>query len=141
MSAAENKALVDRYIQEVWVEHNPEAIARFVAPDYQRHIAPGTPTLDSESQIERIKGFGAAFPDITIVVDDIIADDHGASFRATLNGTHLGDFAGVPATGRAIEVHLVDFMEIKDGKIVAQWGGPDMRDMLQQLGATLTMDG
>ncbi len=67
-------------------------------------------------------------------------DDHGASFRATLNGTHLGDFAGVPATGRAIEVYLVDFMEIKDGKIVAQWGGPDMRDMLQQLGATLTMD-
>jgi predicted ester cyclase len=50
------------------------------------------------------------------------ADDRGASFRATLNGTHLGDFAGVPATRRAIEVHLVDFMEIKDGKIVAQWG-------------------
>ena len=141
MSAAENKALVDRYIQEIWVERNPEAIARFVAPDYQRHMAPGAPALDLESQIERIKGFGAAFPDITIVVDDIIADDHGASFRATLNGTHLGDFAGVPASGRAIEVHLVDFMEIKDGKIVAQWGGPDMRDMLQQLGATLTVDG
>jgi steroid delta-isomerase-like uncharacterized protein len=141
VSAAENKALVDRYIQEIWVERNPEAIARFVAPDYKRHMAPGAPALDLESQIERIKGFGAAFPDITVVVDDIIADDHGASFRATLNGTQLGDFAGIPATGRAIEVHLVDFMEIKDGKIVAQWGGPDMRDMLQQLGATLTMDG
>jgi len=141
VSAAENNALVDRYIEEVWVERNPEAIARFVAPDCQLPIAPRAPALDPESQMERIKGLGAAFPDITIVVDDVIVDDHGASFRATMNGTHLGDFAGVPATGRAIEVHLVDFMEIKDGQIVAQWGGPDMRDMLQQLGATLTMDG
>ncbi len=139
MSADDNRALVERYIQEIWVERNPDAISRFTAPDYQRHMSPREAALDAESQIERIRGFGTAFPDIAVVVDDVIADDHGASFRATLQGTHLGDFAGIPATGRSIEVQLVDFMQIEDGKIVGQWGGPDMRDMVQQLGATLSL--
>ena len=93
MSADDNRALVERYIQEIWVERNPDAITRFVAPDYQRHMSPREAALDAESQIERVRGLGTAFPDIAIVVDDIIADDHGVSFRATLQATHLGDFA------------------------------------------------
>ena len=93
----------------------------------------------ADSQFERVRRLGTAYPDLAIVVDDIIADDHGVSFRATLQATHLGDFAGIPATGRSIEVQLVDFMQIEDGKIVGQWGGPDMRDMVQQLGATLSL--
>lgn len=125
--------MLDRYIQAVWVEGSPDAIADFVGDDYRRYGAPGDAPLDTAGQIERIRGFRAAFPDITIVVDDVIADDHGVAFRSTMQGTHLGDFAGVPGSGRAVLVQLVDFMEIGEGAIVAQWGGPDMHDLLRQL--------
>lgn len=133
-SADDNRALLDRYIQAVWVEGNPEAIADFVSADYRRYGAPDAAPLDIDAQIERIRGFRAAFPDITVVVDEVIADDHGVAFRATMQGTHLGEFAGVPGTGRQVIVQLVDFMAIEDGAIAAQWGGPDMHDLLRQLG-------
>ncbi|MDP8929056.1 MAG: ester cyclase [Actinomycetota bacterium] len=51
-------------------------------------------------------------------------------------GTHEGDFLGVAATGRRVEVNLVDLWRIADGRIVEQWGGPDTFDLLRQLGAT-----
>jgi predicted ester cyclase len=133
VSAEDNRALLDRYMQAVWVEANPEAITDFVSADYRRYGAPGAAPLDIAGQIERIRGFRAAFPDITVVLDDVIADDHGVAFRSTMQGTHLGDFAGVAGTGRSVLVQLVDFMEIRDGAIVAQWGGPDMHDLMRQL--------
>jgi predicted ester cyclase len=70
-----------------------------------------------------------------LVIDDVIADDHGVAFRSTMQGTHLGEFAGIPGTGRPVIVQLVDFMEIRDGLIAEHWGGPDLHDLMRQLGA------
>ena len=139
MSADDNKALLEGYLREVWTEGNPDAIGRYVAPDYQRHMSPMAPALDPATQVERIKGIRAAFPDISIVADDMIADEGGVAFRSTMRGTHLGEFLGIPPTARAIEVGLVDYIRIEDGKFVEQWGGPDMFDLLKQLGATFTV--
>jgi predicted ester cyclase len=139
VSADNNKALLEGYLREVWTEGNPDAIDRYVAPNYKRHMSPTSPPLDPATQVERIKGIRAAFPDISIVADDIIADDHGVAFRSTMKGTHLGEILGIPPTGRAIEVGLVDYIRIEDGKFVEQWGGPDMFDLLKQLGASFSV--
>jgi predicted ester cyclase len=85
-----------------------------------------------------LRAIRAAFPDVTIEADEIIADDHGVAFRSTFRGTHLGEFLGIPPTGKAIEVGLVDFIRIEEGRFVAQWGGPDLFDLVKQLGATFT---
>lgn len=138
MSAEANRALLDGYIDEVWVRDNPEGIERFVAPHYQRHMSPTTPPLDPKMQVERIKGFRAAFPDIDIVVHAVVAEEDHVAFHSTMRGTHLGEFLGIPPTGKTFEVNLVDFIRIEDGKFVEQWGGPDMLDLLKQLGASLT---
>lgn len=138
MSAVENRALLERYLNDVWAEGNPNAVERFAAPDYKRHGSPTAPPLDAAAQIERLKGIRAAFPDIVIEADEIIAADEGVTLRSTFRGTHLGEFFGIPATGKYVEVGLVDYFRIENGKFVDQWGGPDMFDLLRQIGASFT---
>ena len=139
MSAEDNKTLVEGYLRAVWAEGDLEAVERFAAPDYKRHVSPRTPPLDLTAQIERLRGIRAAFPDVTIDTDAIVGDDKGATLRSTMRGTHLGDFLDIPATGRTIEVGLVDYFRVEHGKFVDQWGGPDMFDLLKQLGASFSV--
>lgn len=57
--------------------------------------------------------------------------------RATQHGTHGGDFMGIPATGKKVTATIVDVIRIEDGQFAEQWGGPDVFDMLRQVGATV----
>lgn len=137
MAAGDNEKLLERYVQEVWDRGNPEAVALFASEDFRRHGRPGTEPLGRAGQIERLKGFRTAFPDISIEVDDAITRDNYIAFRSTMRGTHRGELMGIPPTGRQVTVQLVDMIRVEGGKFVEQWGGPDMLDLLRQLGATI----
>lgn len=137
MTAGDNEKLLERYVREVWEKGNPEAVTRFASEDFRRHGRPETEPLDLAGQIERLNGFRAAFPDITIEVDDVISSDTHICFRSTMRGTHEGDLMGIPPTGRQVTVQLVDMIRVEGGRFAEQWGGPDMLDLLRQLGATI----
>lgn len=137
MTAGDNDTLLERYVKEVWDKGNPEAVALFASEDFRRHGRPGTEPLDRSGQIERLKGFRTAFPDITIEVNAAITGDDYIAFRSTMRGTHRGELMGVPPTGRQVTVQLVDMIRVEGGRFVEQWGGPDMLDLLRQLGATI----
>jgi predicted ester cyclase len=92
--------------------------------------------LDVDSQIERLVGFREAFPDVTIAVEDLIVEADRVAFRSTMRGTHLGEFAGIQPTGRQVTVALMDLIRIEDGRFAEQWGGPDLFDLLRQLGVS-----
>ncbi|MDH3731486.1 MAG: ester cyclase [Acidimicrobiia bacterium] len=139
MSRADNRALLMSYMTEVWERGDPEAVALFADEDFRRHQSPTAGPLDRASQIERLKGFRQAFPDMTIEVEDVVVTDDRIAFRSTLRGTHLGPFMGIPATGRQVEVGLLDLIRIENGRFAEQWGGPDVYDLLTQLGATVTV--
>ena len=134
MPADENRKLLDRYIAEVWGEGDPEAVLRFAADDFKRHTAPGSAPLDRDAQIERLKGIRAAFPDITIEVEDVVGEGDKLVFRSTMRGTHQGEFLGIAPTGRTVVVGLLDLVRVEDGRFAEQWGGPDMLDLLRQIG-------
>ena len=133
MSSEQNKALLERYIEEVWHKENPGALDAFLAPDYQRHRSPHAPPLNLADQKQLLKGFRAAFPDIAITVEDVIAEGDKIAFRSTMHGTHQGEILGIAPTGRAVTFSLLDIIRIQDGKIAEQWGGPDLYDLARQL--------
>jgi steroid delta-isomerase-like uncharacterized protein len=138
MSVAENKLLLDRYITEVWDKGNVDAIRAFLSPAFHRHVSPLLPPLDLADQIERISGFRDAFPDVALTVEEVTAEDDRVAFRSTMRGTHLGEFGGMPPTGKQVTVGLLDVIRIEGGQFVEQWGGPDLFDLLRQLGVTYT---
>lgn len=140
MSTEENKQLLRRYITEVWENGNLEALKDFLAPGYLRHVSPTLPPLSLEEQIQRLTGFRAAFPDITLTVQEVMAENDRIAFRSTITGTHHGELAGLPPTGRRVRVGLVDIIRVEDGRFAEQWGGPNMADMFRQLGAVYRID-
>jgi predicted ester cyclase len=139
MSANANKTLLRRYIREVWEKQNPSAVRDFLASDYRRHTSPDAAALTLDDQVQRLVGFRSAFPDIQIVVEEVIAEGDHVAFRSTMRGTHEGELMGIAPTGKQVTVGLVDVIRVKDGKFVEQWGGPDLFDLLRQLGVAFTV--
>ncbi len=69
-------------------------------------------------------------------VQEIIASGDKTVARVTTTGTQTGDWMGMPASGRRVEVQLIDIMGFNEGGLIcAHWGVMDMLSMLQQLGA------
>jgi steroid delta-isomerase-like uncharacterized protein len=138
MTAEENKALVQRYIEEVWNRRNLGFIDEVLAPGYRRHLGPGSPPIDLQAQKKRLAGIMEAFPDIQLTVEDLFAEDDRVAFRVTFRGTHRGVFQGIAPTGKPILVSGLDIIRLEDGKFAEHWGGPDLLSWLQQVGAVVT---
>lgn len=76
-----------------------------------------------------------AFPDMRMDVQDVIASGDKVVFRARASGTHEGEFLGIPATGKRIDVQLVDIIRFgDDGLAHEHWGVFDTMAMMEQLG-------
>lgn len=138
MGSNVSRDLLERYFREVWGNGDADAVAQYLDASYVRHIAPALPPIDREQQVARLKNFRAAFPDIEIRLEAVVAEDDLVAFRSTMRGTHEGEFLGLAATGRTVTVGLIDIWRVANGCVVEQWGGPDMFDLLRQLGATFT---
>lgn len=138
MTTEGNKAQLQRYIERVWHLGELDAVDEFLSPSYRRHVSPESPPLGPAEQKQLLAGFRAAFPDITVTVDEAVAEGEIVAFRSTMRGTHKGEFLGIPPTGKQVTVGLVDMLRFEDGRFAEQWGGPNLLDMARQLGATLS---
>ena len=138
MSTEENKSLVQRYVEQLLNRGNMAVAGELLAPDYKRYISPTAEPLSVDVQKQRLAGIRAAFPDWHLTVEDMIADGDRVAFRATIRGTHKGTFQSIAPTGKAVTVSALDIVRIEKGKFVEHWGGPDLLNLLQQLGAVIS---
>jgi steroid delta-isomerase-like uncharacterized protein len=65
------------------------------------------------------------FPDLSITVEDLMAEGDRVAARVTMRGTHRGEFQGIAPTGKRVEVRAIDMFRISNGKIVEHWGHAD----------------
>ncbi len=86
-----------------------------------------------ESIREMIAGYHAAFSDMKVKIHDVIASDDRTVVRVSVTGTHIGEFAGIPATGKTVTFDGFTISRWKDGEIVEEWEGFDMAPVLEQL--------
>ncbi len=135
MSEDSSKALIREIIEEVWNKGNLEAVDRYFADEYiDRNPLPGqAPGREGYKQAVAI--IRAAFPDLHLVLEDILAEGDKAAFRYTMSGTHRGEFMGLPPTDRPFSVAGMIFVRIADGKAVERWANLDTLGLMQQLGA------
>ena len=83
-------------------------------------------------------GLRTAFPDLSVTLDTMVADDDSIAFAYTLTGTQDGPLDGLAPTGRKVKIRGLQISKFKDGKMVERWGSSDELGMLQQLGAAPT---
>ncbi|SDS35970.1 conserved hypothetical protein, steroid delta-isomerase-related [Friedmanniella luteola] len=80
----------------------------------------------------------AAFPDLKIEVEHLVADDDNVAFAYAVSGTHSGPFQGHEPTGRTFRVRGMQISRFADGKLVERWGSSDQLGILTQLGLSTT---
>ncbi len=90
--------------------------------------------LDREAFLQFGLEFCKAFPDTCHQFDEVIEEDNKVVTIGKFCGTHLGNFQGLPATGKSIEVEVMHVDRLVDGRIVSHWGQGNQAGMMKQLG-------
>ena len=116
----ENKAIVSRFLDELWNKQNLAIRDELAAPRY--------PSALSADAIR------AGFPDVRITVEDQIAEGNKVVTRWTMKGTHKGEYEGVAPTEKQVTMTGIFIHQVEDGKLVDRWNQGDQLGLLQQIG-------
>jgi steroid delta-isomerase-like uncharacterized protein len=141
MSANANKQLVRRAYEEVVISGSLDRLEELFHDDYLDHTQPpGWPT-DRAGLGQLVLYFHSAFPDIDVSFEQMVAEGDLVAYRQTFRATHQGEFFGVPATGKRVEMSGTHLMRIADGKLIEHWANNDDLGMLRQLGVIPSPEG
>ena len=133
-SPEENKAVVRRFIDEVFGAGSAAAVDELIAPDAVFHTYPfgDDPRTGMRAAIERVsKGLS----DSVFTVREVVAEGDLVSVRLTSAATQSGPFMGMPPTGRRYEVEELHLFRVRDGQVVEHWHQFDQLGLMRQLGA------
>lgn len=133
MSIEANKDVVRAfYAQAATGEHDAE----LVAEDLRYHGPEMLGDLQGrDAFVQLLSGFRAAFPGFETNVHRLVAEGDTVAAWHTHSGTHGGEFAGIPATGKHVTINGLELLRIEDGQIAEFWHMDDFAGMLQQIGA------
>jgi steroid delta-isomerase-like uncharacterized protein len=131
-----------RLLEETFNDGNLTLVDQLVAPDAVNHD-PAEPAhiraLRGPEVFKRtVQMYRAAFPDVRLTVDDVIATDDKVALRWHSEGTHRGDLEGLAPTGAHGSVTGISIDHWKDGKVVESWNEWDNLGLARQLGAAPT---
>lgn len=132
---AHKRTVIERYFEEVWNQGQLDVLDELLAPDYVNHSSsmPDAPP-GPEGVKPIVAAMRRAFPDLHYTIDRMVVGDDAVAVRVTLTGTHVGDFFGIPPTGKPFKVTQTNIEQFRDGKIVAHWRNTDELSLLRQLG-------
>lgn len=106
----------------------------YIAPEAVNHAAPAGTPPGVKAFRAGWEALRAAFPDFHFVIEQSVESGDMVCSRYTDLGTHKGDFAGLPASGRRMEVLGLDMIRVRDGLVVEHWTLLDVPALMQQLG-------
>jgi steroid delta-isomerase-like uncharacterized protein len=134
VSLDDNKALVRRFIDEIFVQGRSEAVDELLADDFVGHTWPSTghPKDDLKAAIGRTSK-ALASPRFTI--DDMIAEGDRVAVRLTAQATQVGEFMRMPPSGKTYSIGEIHIFRVNAGKVTEHWHQFDQMGMMTQLGA------
>jgi steroid delta-isomerase-like uncharacterized protein len=141
MSLAENKALLRRIPEEIWSKGDMAAADAVLSADFVNHNPAfgHAPTRDGYKQT--VATFREAFPDLSMAVEDTLAEGDRVTVRFRVTGTQHGPFGAFSASGRPVDFTGTGTARVQDGQIAELWVNGDLLSLLQQLGATINPPG
>jgi predicted ester cyclase len=115
-------------------EKNPDLVDAVLSPEWDDiPLAPGQgPGPEGIKPI--IRSFGEAFPDVKIVIHDLVQVPGRIAVRAEISGTHHGRFFGIAPTGRHVSFRLHEFHVVEGDQVKTTWHMEDWFGLFQQLG-------
>lgn len=129
-----NKALARRFYEEFWCKGNADAADELVAADIEHGQVPLGWPKGREGFKEVVRLWRRGFPDMHEDIEWLIAEGDWVVGRFRLTGTHRGPFYDLAPTGRRVDVHGIDAVRFRDGKIVEWVYQEDTLGLFHQLG-------
>jgi steroid delta-isomerase-like uncharacterized protein len=128
------KAVAGRFY-EIMDNWESAALDEICSPDLRGHAGAGA---DLDQLKDSIGSFVQAFPDLRAEVQHLVREDDTVSTWVSYQGTHKGEFAGVPGSGRSVKFAAWDLFRIEDGEIAEITQYCDVFTILNQIGALPT---
>jgi steroid delta-isomerase-like uncharacterized protein len=140
MSPEEHKALVRRYLEEVWSRGNTDAIDDILASNYELRVLQGTAghedrvTQGTQRLKQSVAMYHQAFADLQFTPQTIVAEGDRVVVEWTARGTHSGAFRSIPPTGKQLSYAGITIYRVEGGKIAEEVYLGDRLGLWQQLG-------
>ncbi|HEY3838762.1 MAG TPA: ester cyclase [Bryobacteraceae bacterium] len=132
--AEDLKSLNRRWI-EAFNERDWKTERAVRSDDFQARLSGVKEPLNGAAWEGFLGSFIAAFPDGRIRIESCIAEGEKVVAGWTLAGTHLGEFQGIPASGRVVKIAGIEINHVKDRKIAKHECCFDILALLEQIGA------
>lgn len=133
MTTEANKALVQRFWEEVFNKKNLAAIDELCAANFTYHDMAGAHQGTAVVK-DYLSAYLTAFPDQHVTIEDMIAEGDRVVTRWTVRGTHQGPFMDSASTGKQVTVTGIDVTRVVNGKALEDWDTFDTLGLLRQLG-------
>jgi len=126
-----NKEIVRRYLKEFVEGQNGAVHWELVAPDFFERVGG---TKGPEIPFNFItKVIHTAFPDTKVVIHDMIAEGDKVVVYKNHEGTHTGEFMGIPPTGKHVSFAIIEILTLRDGKYIEHFAVSDSEGLMRQL--------
>jgi steroid delta-isomerase-like uncharacterized protein len=130
MTTEDNKALVRRFIREIFEEGRVEAVDEFCAEDFIGHT---WGEMDRDGLRRTIARVAEALADVHFTIEDEIAEGDRVAVRVTASARQVGEVGGQPATGRSYTIGEIHIFRLRDGKVIEHWHQYDQVGRAKQL--------
>ena len=128
------KALVRRFVDEIFVEGNLDAIDELVAPEFVSETFGITENGPDQLKAATNRVHGS-LTNVEFTIEDMVAENDRVAVRLTSSATPTGEFMGVQPSGKRYTVGEMHFFRIGDGQVVEHWHTHDALGIMRQLGA------
>lgn len=138
MSKRSRKQILSQFMQQVWNEGDFSVLADLVMPEY--HVSKDAydpwsdQTIDHETFRKRVLYSRDAFPDLNFDIGEMIEEHDRIAVSWVMSGTHLGDLAILPASGRKFSIEGMTFYRFNDDRLCGHSQSFDQFGFLKQMG-------
>lgn len=131
----QNKTVIRRYIEDVVNRGDLDLVDELYAEQVMFHMPFSPEPLHGPESIKQtVAGFRTAFSDLSLKIEDLVAEDDVVVAHLTASGTNDGEMMGMPATNQPARWSLVHLITFKDGKIIEDRAFVDRMGLMEQLG-------
>jgi len=120
MSEAENTALARRFIEESFNRGRSEAVRELVHAQAVGHLE-GFEVRGPEGFLPAWANLLGAFPDLNVIIQDVVAEGESVVVRWTASGTHKGPHLGFPPTLKLVGFRGMTWLRFSEGRIIETW--------------------
>jgi len=134
MALAENKAIIQRYYDELWNKWDLSLVDDIIGPEICFRGSLGVAVQGRDGFKNYVATVRRAFPDFHNTIEELVAEDEKVVARLTYRGTHQGELFGIPPTDKQVSYAGIAMFRILNERIVDGWVIGDVPGLLRQLG-------